>query len=151
MPALARARIEVCMEEGGHAIGRHDRAASRRRVLEVRTHLRHRVEGDREAVEHGGDEGDGAAEGLGHGGAVPEEDVVAVVPGDEAARGGGGWLGRLGRAPRHGEVGGQEGRTTGGASDCWDLATIMGVGGEGRGEELQSRGGRRKRGAPSDI
>lgn len=105
MPVLARARIEVCMEESRLAIGYHDRAASRR-VLEIATHFRHRIEGNREAVEHGGDEGDGASKGLGHDGTVPEEDVVAVIAGDETR--GSGDLRRLGRVSHHEEPGVQE-------------------------------------------
>lgn len=60
-------------------------------VLEVKANLGYGVEGDGEATKNSGDEGDGTAEGLGDGEAIMEEDIVAIVTKDQAARSGGGW------------------------------------------------------------
>lgn len=87
---LVRARVEMRMEEGGFGAVDLD-GAMIWGVLEIRTDLGDGVKGDGEATEDGGDEGDGAAEGLGNGGAVMEEDVVAVVAGNQATGSGGGW------------------------------------------------------------
>lgn len=56
-------------------------------VGEVGAHLGDGVEGKGEGIEDNGDEGGGAAEGLGDGLAVAVEDVMTVVADDEAAPG----------------------------------------------------------------
>lgn len=75
------------MEEGGWGGG--DAGQVGDMICEVRTDLGDVEEREgRKGVEDVGDEGGGAAEGLAHGRAISEEDVVAVIADDESASGG---------------------------------------------------------------
>ena len=78
----------MCVEQSGSAIGYRNRVAMNR-VSEIRTDFGHQSVIEREAIEDVGDEGGSPAESLGENDAVADENIVAVVAGDQAAAGGG--------------------------------------------------------------
>nr|GMD18849.1 peptidyl-prolyl cis-trans isomerase CYP20-1 [Ipomoea batatas] len=80
IPALDFRR-EIRMEDGGLR-GRANNRAVANGVSEIGAHLRHVAAVNVEAVEHGGDEGGGAAEGLGNDAAVFDQNIVAAIPDD---------------------------------------------------------------------
>lgn len=76
-------RREMSVEEG--CLGRkRNEGRVGDGVGEIRTNFRYESGGDGEAVQYGGDEGDGAAEGFGQHEIVLHQNVVAVVSHNQA-------------------------------------------------------------------